>query len=419
MQIEQLNRILDTLPPRLYGANTYDGEEIAAAVRVIHNQSPFRHYGRNCTQEASRFEEEAAAFYGVAHAHTTNSGTGALMLALHALDIGPGDEVIVPGFFWIAISNAVLLRGAIPVVCEVDATLNMDPADLDRKVTEKTKCVVAVHMLGGQADMQAIAEVCGRRDLRLIEDFSQCNGGSIGGARIGALGDIGVSSLQLNKAITAGEGGLVLANDPAHYQRVCARSDLGYARSEGISSTDTQDAHTTVGEGRRFNEISAAVMRVQLRKLPSMVEAMRGSKSRLAEGIRPTCDIVHRKMVDPDGDPGASFVMTFASAEAADAFRAAGLGLFGENRWFSWQLEKSGQHIYYNCSNLVEKMDVLPGGFPWSLEENNGEYHYDKGTCPVTDSLLAGSVGMLIPPDLTPVHEDAMVEAINLAFTSM
>ena len=419
MDLEHLKRILDTMPPGFYGANTYDGEEIAAAVRVIHNQSPFRHYGKNCTHEASTLEGEAAEFYGVSHAHTTNSGTGALLLALHALDVGPGDEVIVPGYFWIAISNAILLRGAIPVLCEINSTLNMDAADLARKVTEKTKCVIAVHMFGGQADMEAIRSVCTEGDLGLIEDFSQCNGASMGGRKAGSFGDLGVTSLQLNKAITAGEGGLILTDSAAYYQRAAARSDLGYGRSEGISSTDTQDSHTTVGEGRRFNEVSAAVIRVQLRKLPRLAEAMRGSKKRISEGLHLPAGTVFRDVVDPSGDLGASLALIFDSQEGAAAFAAAGARIVGGERWVAWHLEHAGQHIYHNCSNLVEKMEVLPGGFPWSLEANKGDYSYEKGACPATDALLSRSVGMTIPPDLTPVHEDAVIEAMNLAFAGM
>ena len=238
------------------------------------------------------------------------------------------------------------------------------------------------------------------------------------------MGDVGASSLQLNKAITAGEGGLILTNDSPYYQRAAARSDLGYGRSGGISSTDTQDTYTTVGEGRRFNDLSAAIMRVQLGKLPTLAQSMVAAKRRLREGIDLPDGVAYRQVVDPAGDLGASLTLIFDSAAAAEAFLDAGTQVVDRERWFMWHLEKSGQHIYYNCSNLVQKMDVLPGGFPWSLRENEptgngGGYHYEKGACPVTDSLLSRSVAMVIPPDLTEVHEDAMVEAVNLAFSRM
>ena len=416
MELELIKQILTSSPPGFFGANVYDEQEIAAAVRVVYNQSPFRYYGPKCTFEAQHFEEEAAAYYGVKHALTTNSGSGALLLAFHAMDVGPGDEVIIPGFFWIAVSNTILLRGAIPVVAEVDLTLNMDPADLRKKISPKTKAVVAVHMYGGQANIVEIAKICREKKIALLEDASQCNGGAIGGKKIGAHGDIGISSLQLNKVITAGEGGLLLTNNPSYHQKAFARSDMGYPRSSGVSSAEAKSSVITIGEGRRFNEIAAAIMRVQLAKLPGIAKAMGESKRAMEAGLRPTVDCAPRAVVDPAGDLGSSQVIIFKNAADAEAFCAAGRKLFGNEAWFMSVLVNSGLHVYFNCSNLVEKIPVLPGGFPWNLPENKGNYHYEKGTCPNTDALLARSVGTFIPPDLGPLHRDARVEAMNLAF---
>jgi dTDP-4-amino-4,6-dideoxygalactose transaminase len=419
MELEQVKQVLASAPPGFYGANVYDEQEIAAAVRVVYNQSPFRFYGRKCTFEARHFEEEAAAWYGVKHACTTNSGSGALMLALHALDIGPGCEVVVPAYFWIAVSNTILLRGGIPVLCEIDGTLNMDPVDLARKIGPKTKAVVAVHMSGGQANMPEIVKICRQKRIPLIEDSSQCNGGAIGGRKLGSFGDIGISSLQLNKSITAGEGGLLLTNDAAYYEKASARSDMGYPRSGGVSSAEAKSSYVTVGEGRRFNEIAAAIMRVQLAKLPAIASSMIESKRAIEAGMWPTVDCEPRKVVDPSGDLGSTQTIVFAKPSDAEAFCAAGRRLFGEPVWFGNLLKDTGLHVYYNCSNLVQKIPVLPGGFPWNLPENQGAYRYEKGTCPITDTLLARSVGMGIPPDLDPIHRAARIEAINFAFKEM
>lgn len=412
MDIAEIKSILATLPARFYGANIYDDREIAAALRVVYNQSPFRHYGKRWTREAEQFEEAAARFYGTKYALAVNSGTGALILALHALEVGPGDEVIVPAFFWISISNAVLLRGGVPVLCEIDSTLNMDPEDLRRKITPKTKCVIAVHMFGGQADIERIQRTCKERGIHLLEDFSQCNGASVAGARLGSFGDIGISSLQLNKAITSGEGGLIVADDFDLVERAAARSDLGYGRAAGISSSDTTGSTATVGEGRRFNEISAAIMRVQLEKLPAMVESMREVALRITKRIDLPKDVTFRRIVDERGHHGSTATMVFPSLEQAAEFMAVGRRLFGET-WLPVHLQDLGQHIYYNCTNLVEKLPVLPGGFPWNLPENRGEYRYAKGSCPTTDSLLARSVGMQLPPDLSGLHQEAIIAAIN------
>ena len=175
----------------------------------------------------------------------------------------------------------------------------------------------------------------------------------------------------------------------------------------------------TYGEGRRFNEIAAAIMRVQLAKLPRIASALAESKRAIEAGTRATVACEPRKVVDPAGDLGSTQTIVFREPSDADAFCAAGRKLFGEDAWFAMVLKNAGLHVYYHCSNLVRKVPVLPGGFPWILPENRGTYGYEKGTCPNTDALLDRSVSMVIPPDLDPIHCDARIEAINLAFEEM
>jgi 8-amino-3,8-dideoxy-alpha-D-manno-octulosonate transaminase len=274
-------------------------------------------------------------------------------------------------------------------------------------------------MSGGQADIESIAKVCRERKVSLIEDFSQCNGGAIRGRKLGSWGDIGVTSLQLNKVITAGEGGLFLTSDSNCYEKAVARSDMGYPRAGGVSSAEAAAGFVTVGEGRRYNEVSSAIMRVQLRKLAAIVQAMRESKRAIEAGLRPTVPCEMRAVVDPAGDLGSTSTLIFGSPADADAFLAAGRALFGREAWFAGALKDAGLHIYYNCTNLVHKIPVLPGGFPWNLPENKGQYRYGKGTCPNTDALLARSVSFAIPPDLDELHRQARIEALNLAFQEM
>jgi 8-amino-3,8-dideoxy-alpha-D-manno-octulosonate transaminase len=295
----------------------------------------------------------------------------------------------------------------------------MDPADLRKKITPKTKAVVAVHMFGGQANMPEIAKICREKKIPLLEDLSQCNGGSIQGKKHGAWGDIAITSLQLNKAITAGEGGLLLTSNSDWYEKAFARSDMGYPRSGGISKAEGKTGFVTVGEGRRYNEVSAAIMRVQLAKLPKIAAAMRESKRTIEEGLKPAVDCQRRTVVDPAGDLGSTQTIIFKTTAEAEAFCGAGRKLFGEEAWFAGTLINAGLHIYFNCTNLVKKIPVLPGGFPWNQPENKGDYHYEKGTLPTTDDLLARSVGMSIPPDLGPLHRLARIEALNLAFKEM
>ena len=228
------NLILFSIPQSYFGANLYNHQEIRAAKRVISHKSPFRYYGSRLTHETSKFEKKCQQFYGVKYAHAVNSGTGGISCALHALGIGLGDEVLIPGFLWIAVSNMVLLHGAIPVLCEIDESLNVDVNDLQQKITKKTKCVIVIHMEGTQAPIMEIKTICDQHQLKILEDFSQCNGGTLGSKKIGSFGDISIASLQLNKQITCGEGGIILTDNEEYYHRIVTRSDFGFHRSGEI-----------------------------------------------------------------------------------------------------------------------------------------------------------------------------------------
>jgi 8-amino-3,8-dideoxy-alpha-D-manno-octulosonate transaminase len=416
MNIQEIQMVLRTFPCAFYGGNLYDENEIIAASRVIFNKSPFRHYGLKCTHEADQFEKECREYFGVRYAHTTNSGTGALMAALHALDVGPGDEVIMPGFLWVSDSNTVLLRGAIPVMCEINATLNMDPIDLEKKITKKTKCVIAIHMTGVPADIDAIMSICKPRKIKVLEDLSQCVGGAVKGRKLGGIGDIGIASLQLNKMITSGEGGLILTKSENYYQKVTARTDLGYPRVGGISKNTGEDANVTVGEGRRFNEVSAAIMREQLKKLPEMLIKLRAIKKRMKDYLRGKGQFKFRTIIDEKGDPGSMLSIIFNGRDERVRFQSAAEKLFPHQQLRAGALVDMGLHIYYNCSNLVKKMPALPGGFPWNLPENRGNYSYDKGTLPRTDDLLERSMHMNIPPDLNDIQIDAWLAGFDAVF---
>lgn len=210
-KVEKRNGILKTISNDFYGAYWYNYQEVEAVSRIINNKSPFRYYGSNMLNETEKFEENCRQYFGVKYAHALNSGTGALMCALHALGVGPGDEVIIPGYFFSAVYSSILLRGAIPVLGEIDETLNLDPDDFEKKITHKTKCVIVIHMDGVPARVEQIMNISHRKGICVIEDFSQCIGGIVNGNKLGSFGDVAITSLQLNKMITSGEGGFYLA----------------------------------------------------------------------------------------------------------------------------------------------------------------------------------------------------------------
>lgn len=158
---------------------------------------------------------------------------------MSALGIRPGDEVIVPAFLWVATITAVIQNNAIPVLCEVDDSLNMDAGDLEKKITERTKLIAVVHMAGTPCDMDAIMRVAERHNILVLEDCAQCNGGSFKGRKVGTFGKVGIYSLQINKNVTAGEGGLLVTDDERLYIRLVAAHDLGVPWKQGLPASDT------------------------------------------------------------------------------------------------------------------------------------------------------------------------------------
>ena len=400
-----IEKILETIPKDFYGVNYYDEQEIVAATKVIFNQSPFRYYGNHLLCETEKFEKECAEDFGVNYAHAVNSASGALSCALHALDIKVGDEVIIPGFFWISVANACILNGAIPVLGEVDESLNLDPSDLEKKITEKTKCVVAIHMDGVPADMVKIREICNARNIKIIEDFSQCIGGYIGSSKVGAFGDISVASMQVNKAITAGEGGILLTNNRLYYERIVARADFGYIRDK------TTDQVITIGEGRRCNEISAAVLRVQLKKLPQIISDLNNTKKYIMQELGDISPIRYRKSKELSGEVGTSIILEFEKKEDTARFLKFNNASFG-NRLQMFLLANFGCHVYYNCSGLVDKVASDGGGFPWKYVESEN-YSYSKGSLPYTDDILERTVGLKLPGKLNELQKQAIVIALR------
>jgi 8-amino-3,8-dideoxy-alpha-D-manno-octulosonate transaminase len=266
------------LPLEFPGVHHMGEEEIEAAVRVLRSRSPFRFYGVDLQGEVEGFESEFTAFENVSHCLALTSGTGALHTALAALGVGPGQEVIVPAYMWVSVVAAVVNLGAIPVLADIDDTFCLDPASVEARITPRTSGIIAVHMSGAPADVEAIAAVARRHSLFLLEDCAQCAGGSIDGRRVGSFGDIGIFSFQMNKNMTSGEGGCLVTQSEYLYQRAFAVHDTGYARDAAGRAMYDKLEYCLWGRGYRLDEMRAAVLRVQLRKLPQIISKMRASK---------------------------------------------------------------------------------------------------------------------------------------------
>jgi 8-amino-3,8-dideoxy-alpha-D-manno-octulosonate transaminase len=394
-----------------------DEEEVKAAVRVIRARSPFRYYGVNLCEEVEQFEKEFATHLGLPYAVAVSSGTGALHTALSALGVGPGQEIIVPAYMWVAVVASVVNLGAIPILADIDDTFGIDSDDLRRCITTRTRGIIAVHMSGAPINIKPIAEIARESSLFLLEDCAQANGASIDGQKAGTFGDMAVFSFQMNKNMTSGEGGCVVTRDLRLYRRAVACHDLGYARDDqGRLMFDDPD-FCIWGRGYRLDELRGAVLRVQLRKLPTIIQNMHRSKYRIREALANLPGVKLRRIVDPTGDTGAFLITTYENPEIAQkvnhALRAEGITTYPQGM-SNIVMTDWGLHLYYNIVSLVSRRSIDQAGFPWNLAENaNSEKRYEKGTCPVADRLFEQSIIISIPSCLTPEDETDVIQAFT------
>ena len=397
-------------PYEFPGINWLGKEEEKAVLDVVRKGSLFRYYGPQAPTHVAQLEDWAKQFYGVKHALAVNSGTGALCTAMSALQIGPGCEVIVPAFLWVSTVTAIVQCNAIPVVCEINDSFNMDAADLRQKITQRTKLIVTVHMAGTPCDMGAIMQVANEHKIPVLEDCAQCNGGSFQGRKVGTFGKVGIFSLQINKNVTAGEGGLLVTDDDVLYKRLVATHDVGVPW-ENSAPNETSDVQFW-GQGRRMGELAGSVANVQLHRLPNVVTHMRASKQRIKAAISDLPGVSFRRLNDPDGDTGPFLILRFD--DEVQARRA--LDSLKKNVRNVWRLCEYGLHIYHNIGALVKKVPLSPAGNPWSLPQNaQSVYDYRKGACPASDELFDKSILITIPSRLTRAQEKKMTEAIRFS----
>ncbi len=259
--------ITSALPAAFPGGFRIGSDEEQAVLEVLRGRNLNR-YGdkQRGPSRSQQLETAFAAHLGVKHCVAVSSGTAALQCAMAAVGVGPGDEVIVPAYTWIATPGAALFAGALPVVAEIDASLTLDPADVVRKITPRTKAIAAVHMRGGPCRMRELRAVADAHGLKLIEDTAQAVGARYGGAWLGTLGDVGAFSLQFSKIITAGEGGLLVTNDDALWQRALMYHDVAGGLHYGLP-----DEAMLPGLSMRLSELHSAVALAQLGRLDGIL----------------------------------------------------------------------------------------------------------------------------------------------------
>jgi 8-amino-3,8-dideoxy-alpha-D-manno-octulosonate transaminase len=377
--------------PMFPGGMEIGREELEAATRVITSKNLFRYYGvGDGPHEVETFEREFAEHVGARYALCVNAGSSALICGLIGAGVGPGDEVIIPAYTWNASANAVIATGALPVLAEVDDSLTLDPEDVARKVTPRTRALLPVHMRGAPADMDGLCSIAKEHGLAIIEDVCQAAGASFRGRRLGTFGDAGAFSLQFNKIITTGEGGVMVTDREDLYNLAIDVHDCAGSVRRGSGLPQF------AGWNFRASELEGAIARVQLSRLDGLLARMRENHAELSEWVSALPGLTLRRPTDDGGDAGIcliAFAQTPAlAADAVDALRAEGI-----TAQQIYDPDVIDLHLYPFWKPVLDA--IAAAGRP-------------APDCPRTLDLLSRTIHV----DVSPLCDEQDIQEISLAF---
>ncbi len=394
------------------GFEVFGEEEKKQVLDVFETGVLFRYefdQQRQGVYKVREFEQAFADYTGAAHAQAVTSGTAALKVALAALGIGAGDEVITQGFTFVATWEAILDIGAIPVFTEVDETLNMDPTDLEQKITDKTRAIIPVHMLGAQARIEEIMTIANAHDLPVIEDTAQAAGCRINGRHLGTFGTIGTFSFDSVKTMTTGEGGMCITSDEELWRNMSEYQDHGHDHAVNPGGRG--------GEGRRFigfnyrmMELQGAIGLAQLEKLDHMIAEQKKTKALLKEAAGKIPGVSFRKLIDEQGDSATFFAFMLPDKEKAAAVNqilrdnGAGAINFGENTW----------HFYPSWEHLSGAKTLAANGWPFSAHGKR-RVIYDPQVLPKSAELMSRTLVYQVPVRMSEEQLSTTLEALKKA----
>lgn len=380
----------------------YGEEDLAELREVIEQGSLFRFDGRKVRQ----LEEEFARLYGVKHAIACTSGTAAIHVALMALDLEPGDEVVVAPVTDAGGLIPVVAQNAIPVPADTDPrSLNMGAAGAAARLSERTKAIVPVHVAGVPADLRPLLDLADERGIPIVEDCAQAHRAMYRGHYVGTMGRIGCFSLQQSKQLATGEGGMCITDDGALAERMRLAMDKGWARGPA------ERAYPVMGLNYRMNELTAAVALAQLRRLDDRIARRVETGQRITTGLSNVSG-VHAPSAPPGDRTTYWFyglyvedgVGGFAATEFAQALAAEGVpashGYVGRP-----------MHLLY--SPVQERRAYGASGCPWTCPRADRDVRYLPGDCPNAEDALRHLVVIALNEFYTARDADDIVAAVT------
>jgi len=346
----------------------------------------FRYYNPESRVEA--LEKQFAAKLGSRHALAVNSGTSALIAACVAAGVGPGDEVIVPAHTFFASASAIVVARAIPVIVDIDTSLGLDPAAVERAITPRTKAMIVVHMGGYPARMDRLMEIARRRNLTVIEDVAQATGGSYQGKALGTWGHLGCFSFDAYKVMATGEGGMILTDDEWLLTRAQSYHDTAACWRPNRYARERRTGELFCGENYRLSELAGAVGLAQLRKLDWVNENTRRCFRQLRAEVKLPAGVRWLEPADPEGVCGYRAYMLFdtpallekaCKAKCNVTGHAAGGGE-GARDW----------HVYKYWEHILEQKTATAEGCPFRCPHVKGQLPaYGPDMCPQTLDIIA------------------------------
>jgi len=303
---------------------------------------------RNGSYKVPEFEKAFAGYIGSSHAQAVTSGTAALKVGLQALQIRPGDEVVTQSFTFVATVEAIIECGAVPILTDINETLNMDPMDLEKKITKKTRAIIPVHMYGAPAEMDRIMAIARRYKLPVLEDAAQAVGGAYKSKKLGSIGDAGCFSFDFGKALTTGEGGMVTTSNKEIYLKAREYADHGHENNPAFPRGE--DTRRRRGFNYRMMELQGAIGLVQLKKLDGAIRRQKENKEKIKEAIKGIDTLRFRAFADEEGETADTLVLIFEEIALAKGFvkglREKGLATKNLPDAFNWHFAGTWGHIF-------------------------------------------------------------------------
>jgi 8-amino-3,8-dideoxy-alpha-D-manno-octulosonate transaminase len=398
------------------GAELIGKEEIKEVMDVLETGILMR-YGfdkeRKGIFKVRQFEEAFARYCQADYALGVTSGSAALKIALTALDVGPGDDVLVPAFTFLATYEAVMEVGAIPIMVDIDDTLNLDPQEIEKKKTPYTKAVIPVHMCGSAANIDKIVESARRHKLLVLEDNAQGCGASFKGKKLGSFGDMGCFSFDYVKTVTTGEGGMVITNNRDLYHRSEWYHDHGHDHNPKVSRA--LEGRTILGFNYRMNELQGALGLAQLRKLDYLIGEQRKNKKIIMNTLAAIPGVGFRAKPDPAGDSATFLAFNLPDENAAQKFQnlLAGEGVdtvcYKRNLW----------HYVPNWEHFLARSTANSKQYPFTDPSYKGKVQYSRESIPQAENLLGRTLVMGISVKMSQEKLDSIRKGIEKASKNM